>query len=291
MDKPDKDGNAGGPHRPATHRESADPHLLLIQFSSIANPRDRAEFISNTMARLAVEAPAAALLFAEGLPPGPWRTPALIQGLELLATSGEGLRALHEAARLLPAGFLAEAQLSIAAGWAKHSPQDAIKWVGTLTDETLRASAMQMVASEWGAADPSAALTWLGTQPQTTAWDQVITNVAAAWAASQPESALKWARQQAAANPDAPNPMTVVYQEWGSSNPAAAASALLHEDPTLQQATVAAMAKTWAETDPPAAAAWINHLQDQTARQAALNALSNPVTGSPDLSQSPSVSP
>lgn len=253
--------------------ETSDPRELSAWVSSIRNARDRAEYICRTLQRLAEEAPEAALPFAIALAPSNLRSPAIVQALEILATSGHGPEALAQADHLLSSTSRHAARLGIVAGWSRYAPEAAMNWATTLPDKTESASASEIVIAQWGSADPTAALRWLDERPYALEWDQLITGVSAAWASAEPQSALEWARAQSVANPDSPNPIITVYQEWSQADPAAAGKSLISEEASIQRTNAAALAKVWAETDPIEAAAWVRRIGDPVARRASTEAL------------------
>ena len=269
------------PFRPALEvsQIAADPFIdkdsasFRSRFEGIRSVRDRMEFVAEAMRHFAAEDPHGAILFAASLPPGPWRTPAVVQALEILANAGESGEALQSLDRLVPIHDRNAAMLSIAAAWAKRSPFDAMEWSAALNDEILRSSAMENAISSWAESDPAGALRWISTNAHAADADHMIGTVTAAWAAADPLSALSWAKAQYEANPEGPNPVITVYQEWTNSDPDGAAIQLIGEEPSMQQSVIPGLLKSWIETDAAAASNWSSQLSDPESRTAAASIL------------------
>jgi hypothetical protein len=257
----------------------SDAATLASRFQQIRSLKDRMEFVADTMRYFAAEEPHGALSFAESLPPGPWRIPALVESLEILANAGDAGAALRSLHTIIPSAERDAATISIASAWAKCSPSDAMEWSAALNDETLRASAMEGVISTWADSDPAGALSWINTAANVADTDYMIDTVTASWAAADPLSALSWAKSQFAANPDGPNPVITVYREWAGSDPESAALKLMNEEPSMQLSLMPCVLKSWIETDATAATDWSNQLSDPTSRSVATSILAKHARG------------
>ncbi len=143
------------------------------------------------------------LAFAESMPEGDFKTTAWLQVLETIAASPQDASLLEAALKKTPLHLMPQAWSAVADGRAHHDPNEAMRWIATLPDSSVRENCAQRVASKWGAHDPTAALAWLDSQPADEHWEPLLQSIVASWASAQPSQAMQWAAQMT--NSDANN--------------------------------------------------------------------------------------
>jgi hypothetical protein len=167
-----------------------------------------------------------------------------------------------------------DALTAVAATWARQNVSDAAAWANTLPNAEDRRTALQSAADEAAGTDPKAALNLIVTLPRDPAFDDIITRATGAWATKAPQDAITWANQ-IADQPLRERIIATIATSQADTDPLAAATlAIKSLSPgAAQENTVIAILQRWAQTDPPAAKAWVNQFPEGPLRQTATKTL------------------
>lgn len=144
--------------------------------------------LKSAMAAWARADRAAALAWVQRQPQDDLRD-RLIVTLTAAWARSDGLAALEFALAWLPAGA---AQTQAVGAIVQRAPEAASGWIGKLSDETLRNSALPAFVSLWAARDATAAGAWLEALPPGAERDAGAAAYIRLLAARMPETAVAW---------------------------------------------------------------------------------------------------
>lgn len=151
--------------------------------------------------------------------------------------------------------------------WASIEPGDAAHWAMSLNDEALRSAAIDQVVLAWAAIDPDAAAEWVKALPDESGRQQASMTLAYELSGQQPSKAydlaLSWT-----GTPEGVHCMEHAIANWALEDPHGALSVVSElADDVLRNAALAALATSWAESDPAAAATLVAEIMEPGASQ------------------------
>ena len=160
---------------------------------------------------------------------------------------------------------------SLTSAWAKSDIESASEWVAGLdTDAPARREAIRALAYKLGELDPQRGISWLS---RLTPQDRklILVNFTASWSDHDPAAAASWLRYQAkGVDQQIRDQATLaVIHSWTSTEdeaPAAADWIDGLEDGTLKENAKATFAETHADTSPAEAFPWARDLEDDERR-------------------------
>ena len=161
------------------------------------------------------------------------------------------------------------------ARWAAFAPEAAARFAEAQPPDGVGGPANPVAAAllgacrEWGRKDASAALAWAQSLPATDPRRrESIDGVLGGWTAQDPVGAAGFARQAVLANPAASvGSALVVVRSWADTDPAAAARwAATLPDPGVRAVAIREGATRWAGADAMAVSAWASALPEDGAR-------------------------
>jgi hypothetical protein len=191
-----------------------------------------------------------------------WETTELARDVEALFARPDGGVAIDE----LRAAMLRR--------WASIEPGDAAHWAMSLNDEALRSAAIDQVVLAWAAIDPDAAAEWVKALPDESGRQQASMTLAYELSGQQPSKAydlaLSWT-----GTPEGVHCMEHAIANWALEDPHGALSVVSElADDVLRNAALAALATSWAESDPVAAATLVvDVMETEAAQQQAVAAI------------------
>jgi hypothetical protein len=163
----------------------------------------------------------------------------------------------------------------VAALWANQDLSSAVAWGRTLSDETQRAKVLVAIGYEAARQDPKEALRLASDLAPGEERDGLIVHAAAEWAtAGTPESVVEWAKLISDVS-IRERVLSAVAATWGDENPVAAANLAIQALPPgpSQDNAVMGILQRWAQKDPAAAAAWVKRFPEGPLRDTALENL------------------
>jgi hypothetical protein len=200
--------------------------------------------------------------------------------------------------------------------WAEADPKAVAAWAGSVDDAALKASLLRQAVAVWADKDLSAALEWAKTIPEgpsreatilaigyegartnsfeafdltaslppSAGRDALLLHLARQWSANEPAEAIEWANS--VSDPALREKLiSAAAISAATQDPVGAASLIatnLAPGPSQDQAAVA-IVQRWAQTDPEAAASWVNQFPEGSVKTAASEALASVQAGSTPL--------
>jgi hypothetical protein len=145
-------------------------------------------------------------------------------------------------------------------------PKTAIEVLQQMNPGQPQTYALQVVACNWVAANPDAALDWVAGVQDPALRDQLIASAVQSYALTDPAQAATWLVSEVK-SPQLVNDAALnILRTWVLKDPAQAASwAAQFPDGNTKTAAVEIISQHWQQTDPPAAAAWIQNLSAASA--------------------------
>jgi hypothetical protein len=184
-------------------------------------------------------------------------------------------RSAADWAERLPASQLRETALSsVAIEWANTDLNATAEWARQLPDAAEKQTLLLAAANEAVRTDPVEALRLAVEFPEGTEGDGTIRRAAMEWASQDVAGAMEWAKTI----PDETLRHTVLAAEmvaWSDTAPESAATLAVETLPEgrLLNDTLVSIVQRWAQTDAPAAAAWVNLFPESSLRTAAIDNL------------------
>ncbi len=216
-----------------------------------------------------------ALAWAQQLPPGEFKTGALLQ-LDGRWLQDDPWSALAYAQRENPGD--ARLLVTLVSRWAALSPADALAWAAQLPEGEQRDKVMPSLAGALAQRSPAAAVQLVqGLSPGEARTEAAIA-VVSTWARQDPEVAAQWAAQLPSGS-GRERALTQAATIWAQLNPVGAAqwAASLAGNADLD-AAISAVSGVLAERDPATARLLAESITDETLRRARLQNLSNRAT-------------
>jgi hypothetical protein len=177
----------------STDPASSGTGKVIPPADGLASDENSAALLQQRLAELSIGPLEQMLAFVESLPEGDCKTTSWLQMLETISASPQPTSLLDAALKKTPPHLLTQAWSAVADGRAHHDPSEAMRWITTLPDSTVRESCALRIVSQWGSRDPSAALAWLDSQPADEHWEPLLQSIVASWASTQPAQAMEWA--------------------------------------------------------------------------------------------------
>ncbi len=256
---------------------SDDPEIVAAANALPPGP-ERTAALKGAIAVLAEKDPQAALDYAVGLPPE--ESALLIKTISAASRSDPELAAQY-LDKITDATARNNAIRTIAENWGIGSddstraddPAAALKWLDQVATGATYDSAVKSIFSDLAEHNPGAGATLLGQLTDQADRNAVITQLASKFAADDPAVAADWAEALPATDGAArSNALNAILSKWVKSDPTAAlAFAQNLNDPALSLAAAPALAGAMAQTDPNAAMAWVNNLPEGATKDQAIN--------------------
>ena len=154
--------------------------------------------------------------------------------------------------------------------WAKTDADRAMAWVTSLPDSPERVATLIDVSLTVALTDPQRAVTLREPEVGNTEPDGVLEGLVQQWAQQDFDAALAWtnARPRNAQRDKLLQRLVFVRAANGAPDEAARMVDTAFEDGSQKVEAVAIVAQQWAQRDPVAANAWLQGLDDVTARSA-----------------------
>ncbi|MGH8243675.1 MAG: hypothetical protein ACRETY_10025, partial [Steroidobacteraceae bacterium] len=183
---------------------------------------ERTQFLTNALIALVMKEPSAAMALIERL------LPAERQQVVPNVLLNWGIRDPHAAAAWAEKhddGQMHRDALSmIASTYAARDPEEALRWVATLSEEHSR-SIMGQVIQQIAQSDPEWASSLLGQLGDGPERRQTIANIAQMWAQYDPRTALSWVAKLSSSDAT-PDLYAALFGEWSAYDADAAVSQL-----------------------------------------------------------------
>ena len=144
---------------------------------------------------------------------------------------------------------------SVAQAIAEAGPQEALALAETF-DGADRREMARAALTVWAQTDPQAALRALGEVSDAPFSNDIRFSILAQWATAAPEQAFEWARAQKASLENM-HLVTMPLQQMAVDDPQRALRLAEKLDGMRKQQALAQIVSTWADSDPRAAAAWL----------------------------------
>ena len=138
---------------------------------------------------------------------------------------------------------------------AQHAPQEALALAETL-DGAARRQVAQAALQAWAQTDAQAAMNALEEFDDLRLANDAKFSILAQWSAADPRAAFEWALTQKTSM-DNMHLAAMPLQQLAMSDPAEALRLAEELDGMRKQAALAGIVSTWADSDPHAAAAWL----------------------------------
>ena len=140
--------------------------------------------------------------------------------------------------------------------WASHQPQDAAKYLETLTAGEITATQLKAVAEPWLNQAPAAAATWVATRPEGDARNEAMSGVMWRWTMSEPAAASSWLRSQPAGPTHDAGIAGLALATFDSDPSSALTWAATIADETKRTESITKGMTEWLKRDPTAAREW-----------------------------------
>ncbi|MEI6492939.1 MAG: hypothetical protein WCO94_10355 [Verrucomicrobiota bacterium] len=192
--------------------------------------------------------------WVRSLPPGEARANSMSSVFS--TWSGEDPQAAARALPNLTSEERKSVVQSVASGWGRISPNDALKWSSTLADPGERTNAIRSIVSQWAGSDPAAAAKYVAAMPESER-AAPMENVVSNWASRDSESAAAWLDRQPA-GPSKDGALRALSRKIAQEDPEAAltwVAGISDEKQRLQQTE--SIARDWIRQDPTTARSWI----------------------------------
>ena len=198
--------------------------------------------------------PAAALAAAMELPPGGMVGGVLPYLIERWAAQNSDEALAWVLAQPESRGQ-AEMLGALAGAIAQHAPQEALALAETL-DGAARRQVAEAALQAWAQTDAQAAMNALEEFDDLRLANDAKFSILAQWSAADPRAAFEWALTQKTSM-DNMHLAAMPLQQLAMSDPAEALRLAEELDGMRKQAALAGIVSTWADSDPHAAAAWL----------------------------------
>jgi hypothetical protein len=155
---------------------------------------------------------------------------------------------------------------SLGSEMSSTNPKAAIGVVQQMNPGQPQTHALQAVACNWIATDPGAALDWVAGVQDPALREQLIVSAVQSYALTDPAQAATWLVSEVK-SPQLVNDAALnILRTWVVKDPAQAAGWVAQfPDGSAKTAAVEIISQHWQQTDPPAAAAWIQNLSADSA--------------------------
>lgn len=144
---------------------------------------------------------------------------------------------------------------------SRNDPQDAVKLAQQMQSGNAQTYLMQAVASNWISTDPNGALDWINSVTDPAMRDQLIASAAQSYALTDPVQAATWLVTSVNSSQTVNDATLNILRTWVTKDPAQAADWVSQfPEGSLQVNGIQIVSQYWSQTDPDAAAAWVQKL-------------------------------
>lgn len=163
---------------------------------------------------------------------------------------------------------------AVASAWAETDAAGAEQWARRLTDPDERGNSLLAIAGEMTADHPSAALALAVDLPPGLARDEFLLHAAGEWAGHDSKSAIEWGQQIQNEELRA-QILAAIATSFAEKDPAAAAALAATSLPAghAQDDAVVSIVQRWVQQAPEQAAAWVAAFPEGRLRDTALEAV------------------
>ena len=149
------------------------------------------------------------------------------------------------------------------------NPVEAVKLAQQMKPGDAQTDLLRAVACGWVSADPNAALDWISSVKDPAMREQVVASAAQSYALDDPAQAVAWLASSVKSDQIVKDSTLNIIQTWVTKDPAAAANLVSQfPDGDTKIAAVDIVSKYWQQTDPGAAATWMQNLAESPATPA-----------------------
>jgi RNA polymerase sigma factor (sigma-70 family) len=149
--------------------------------------------------------------------------------------------------------------------WAKNDPAAAMAYAESKTESTdgvYTNGGPQAVMREWAKKDLPAAEAYVERQPAGAARDAFLEAIALAAAPTDPQAAWDFVSRLSSGSTDARPAYESIYDHWPTADFARVAEAVAALSMPARETAMTGLGQAWAKSDPTAAMAWAEHLND-----------------------------
>ena len=155
---------------------------------------------------------------------------------------------------------------SLGSEMSSTDPKSAIEVVQQMNPGQAQTCALQAIACNWIATNPNAALDWVAGVQDPALRDQLIASAVQSYALTDPAQAATWLLSEVKSPELANDTALNILRTWVVKDPAQAAGWVTQfPDGYAKTAAVEIISQHWQQTDPTAAAAWIQNLSVESA--------------------------
>jgi hypothetical protein len=168
----------------------------------------------------------------------------------------------------LPGRFQIFAAQQVAEKWAQADPDSALAWVRSLPAGGAQTRALTAASKAFAEANPQSAADLVDLLPRSNR-AQFLDNIAHSWAENDLSTAIAWA--QRLEGKDQEIALRGVCERWSQTDPKAAATFMERSQPAL----LYSLGVNWGANDPNAALEWADQLNDKKTRTEMYNAVTS----------------